>query len=748
MALWIFRVLVLREKLVMLVSLLFIFSYGGLAYFTVHHETSNINKDETVFEGYIYQDTVKVDGDLVRFEAELLRPDNKSEKVIIRKKLETSDEKTEWENSMTLDLIEFSGELKYPSEPSNFNQFNYRNFLLSENIYWVLEAQSIQDSHSEGGNLFRMFPIYFSYLREKAISFIDNHFTYPLNNYIQLLFLADRDGFSQETYDYFRYLGIVHLLSISGLHVSLIINNCEHLLLKMGLTKKESGVFLLVILPMFGTITDWGMSVLRSITQTIIQILCLFLPIKLSQMDKWSIALVFVIILNPYNVWKVGFQLSFALSFFLIIMEEAKFLRKNYSISTHFVTSVVLFWAAIPILSYHFFEFSWAAVIVNLVFIPFFSLFIIPVLLLTLVVTIIIPLPIVSQVFQAISLLLIYGMEKIAESLSKIPFLTFNSGRFPPIIMVLLIVISLYLYILLEKGEYKKKRTCFVVSILFLLMFAQKHPFYGEIMMIDVGQGESILLRAPYSREIILIDTGGTIDFPEEEWQNRKEPYSIGKSILIPTLKSVGVSSIDKVILTHSDADHIQALSDLAKEITIKEIIGTSGTLNNEKFLAIKKNFSTQQPIISEVYPEEVLSNISKHIPLTILGPRSVGTGNNSDSLILYGTIGKKDWLFTGDISQIEESILQSSYSQIPVDILKVAHHGSNTSSSKEFVNWIDPEYAWISVGDNNRYGHPHQDVLNILFNQNVKVYQTNESGAIRFTYSFIKSKNKIQTVK
>ena len=228
--------------------------------------------------------------------------------------------------------------------------------------------------------------------------------------------------------------------------------------------------------------------------------------------------------------------------------------------------------------------------------------------------------------------------------------------------------------------------------------------------MIDVGQGDSSLII--YNDNVVMNDTGGTSN------------YNVSSGC-IKLLKSLGYSHIDYLILTHGDYDHMGDSIYLINNYNIKNIV-----LNNDSFNELESN------LIKELKKKKIkyYQNVEK-IPIsnniiTILNTEEYDN-ENDNSNVIYIELNNYKFMFMGDAGVDKEKDILERYNISNIDVLKVGHHGSKTSSSKSFINKINPKYSIISVGKNNRYGHPNKEVLNNL--DHSKIYRTDEDGSIMF---------------
>lgn len=267
----------------------------------------------------------------------------------------------------------------------------------------------------------------------------------------------------------------------------------------------------------------------------------------------------------------------------------------------------------------------------------------------------------------------------------------------PPIILLFCFFI-IYIYALNQWDIYKKK-IYFIYSLVILVLIISHsylNPF-GKVVMLDVGQGDCFIISFPFNKENIMIDTGGL------SYQD------VASKRIIPTLKYLGISQVDTLYISHQDFDHCGALESLKSQYSIKNVV--------TDFTRVKHQDATFKQLNQRLYDNE-----------------------NDNSLVIYTTLGGLSYLFTGDISSDVENDLIKQYPNLDVDVLKVSHHGSNTSSSNVFIQSIRPTISLISVGKNNRYGHPSKEVLVRLNAYGNIVKRTDETGTIFIYFTEHKS--------
>lgn len=299
-------------------------------------------------------------------------------------------------------------------------------------------------------------------------------------------------------------------------------------------------------------------------------------------------------------------------------------------------------------------------------------------------------------------------------------------------------------------------------ALVFLLYGGYQSPSMhgaGLVQFLDVGQGDAILVTTPEGKHV-LIDGGGTVNFRKEKdaWKERKAPYEVGAKVVVPLLKKRGVHQLEAVIMTHGDQDHIGGLQAVLQEIPVKSVV-FNGTLTESATFRKLMLTAVQQGIpIYEAGVDREVWKLDSHTEIQFLAPVFLENGEakkplplikeqNHASLVFVLQMNGSRFLFTGDTDQAaEHKILLHLEERSPqddlvsrgaaaddrIDVMKVAHHGSKTSTSALWLNAWKPKASVISAGVNNMYGHPHPDVVGRLERSSTLIYQTNLQGEIQ----------------
>ena len=634
------------------------------------------------------------------------------EKIITYYYFENEDEKKLFSDDYSLgDYIILTGTLIKPTQNYNFNLFNYKTYLENKNIYFTMSVESFSIIESNSNLLVGLKnSIYkriakISYGKEYVSAFVLGKTTYIESIYKES----------------FRKNGISHLFAISGMHISFFSLFLLFILKKIGIEENKKYIIIILFLSIYAFIANFSPSILRATL--------FFLFLSINKIFFFHIKTFNIVILtfslltfvNPLYLFDTGFQYSFIISFFLVRFSFILNKSKNYFI-TAFLVSFISFMASIPLTIFNFYQLNFLSPFINILLVPFVSLLVFPMALLTLI------FPFLSFFFN----ILIIVLETLSLYFANFTFITFVFAK-PPLIIVVLYYLLIYLFFL-----FFKKRWLTVMLLVFLLHANIAHfNKYPYLISLYVGQGDSTLISYENSKCNILIDTGGIQSYNREDWEKSTNTYSLAKQTLIPVLQSHGISHLDYLIITHGDYDHIGEAIDLVENFKVKKVIFNFNEIN-----------SNEEKLIEKLKVLNINYIIYNFINLNIENVKIVNFkeyGNENDnSLITFFNINDYKLLFPGDISKEVELDLIKYYPNLSLDILKLSHHGSNSSSAELFLKQTNPEYAIISAGVNNKFNHPSTEVLNILNDQEIKSLSTINNGSIKIIF---KSQIEIYTV-
>ncbi|AIE60810.1 DNA internalization-related competence protein ComEC/Rec2 [Bacillus methanolicus] len=714
-----------KYKMTAIFAVFFIFFLSAKGSFL--YKKTDFSGDETNFLIYFNKE-LHVDGELMKTYA----ADQKTgEEFAIRYRVLSKEEKAALPDFLLGKQCLAVGKLEKPALPRNKNAFNYRKYLNREGIHWVLK---IDDIHFQTCKPQSSFLISLRILRQNGISYIERYFPDNAAQVSAALIFGERNLYEPEILKTYEKIGIVHLLAISGLQVSLLSGMIFIFGLRIGITKERMQNALLIVLPVYGILTGASPSVIRAVIMTILVLISLKFTFKhrLSPIDAVSIALMCYTFFNPFVIYNAGFQLSFTVSYCLILSASSILPRFKSHILALLATTLISQLSSLPIVLFHFYEISIISLLANLFFVPLYSFVFTPAALISFMIHFISP-KLAAPLVNFFDSLVTFS-NGIAHILSEFPYATVTLGR-PHLIVLLLYVITLLLFFYL----WEKKKVLIrifwipVVSMIIQGMLHYISP-YGEVTFIDVGQGDSILIRLPHGQGTFLIDTGGTIRFEKEKWQERKKDFEVGKNVVVPFLKSKGITTIDKLILTHGDQDHIGGAHALLEEMNVKEILLPLIAEKSELERKIIKKADEKNIPVKFAKGQEGWKSGNSLFQILLPVEKQVLDRNNG-SIVILAKIGGLKWLLTGDLEKEGEEVLVNNYKHTAIDVIKVGHHGSKSSTSDELLRHFSPKGAIISAGENNRYGHPHKEVLHRLEKYKIKIFRTDQQGAV--TYSF-----------
>ena len=604
------------------------------------------------------------------------------------------------EKLMLGDRVLIKGRLEKPSNNTNFNQFNYKKYLYNNKIYCIFNIESI---YLVDGNKKLTYNIK-NFIRGR----IDKYDT-KTSSYLKAFILGDTSNIDSSTKENYRILGISHLLSTSGMHISLFTGILMFLLKKINMKEFIRYLIIFVFLLFYMFLTGFTPSILRSGVCFIFNSINKLLKLEVKSINVFIFAISIIIFINPFIVYNMGFIFSSVTSFYLICFSSI--INKSSGIRKSIIISFIANLATFPLVIYNYFEINLLGVIYNIFFIPIISIVIFP---LSLISFIIFP---ISKVL----LLFINVVEYIMNCLVKIDSVLIMSKPSILLIIIYYIVITVVLYCLNKN----KKRAIFLFIILVFIHYNKNMIFKSTYLLaLDVGQGDSFLFHS--NNNTFLVDTGGSF----------YDDNNVNSTKVSNVLKSLGIRKIDYIFITHGDIDHIGYCRSLLDDFRIGKVYFNANKYNNNE-LNLQKFLKKHEIGYEKIGKTKFMMGKFSIYAL------SIDFNNENDSSIMLAiNVEKLKLLFMGDSGKTLENYLLKNAVLGKVDILKVGHHGSKTSSSKEFINEINPKYSIISVGKNNRYGHPNKEVLENL--ENSKIYRTDQDGSIMFKIK--NNKLKIET--
>lgn len=627
-------------------------------------EKSTYYEDEKSITGFVTN--IKEEKDKITFD---LKDNNNKYRVTLKDKCEFS----------LGDKVLVNGKVYTPYNNTIFNLFNYRKYLLSKGIEYAIKPSYVKVI-KENEN-------FFYNVKNQIIRRIDN---YKSKAYLKTFVLADTSLLDEKTKENYQLMGVSHLLAVSGMHVSIILLVLNFVLKKFKL--KNIIIFLFLLFFLF--LTNYPESLMRTVLFLTLKYFNKKFSVNYKHENVLVITGCFLLLLNPYLIYSVGFLFSFTISYFIILVSK-KIKGNNYLVRL-FMISLISFLASVPIMAHAFFKVNLLSTIFNVIMVPIFSFLIFPLGILTFFI----------HFLDEIFFCFIEILESIVNFLSSFDFFIIILSK-PNFIFIFLYYFSLYTFIKVRK-EY------ILIFIITFLLNVNSRFFINEpeVVFLDVGQGDSIIFIYPHGKTI-MIDTGGSYN----------DDYSIGKEKIIPYLNSLGISKIEYLILTHGDADHMKEAVTLVNDFKVENVV-----FNNDDFNDLELNLIRVLNEKEISYHQDVKELNVGNDKLYFLNDM-IYDNENDNSNVIYTELNGFKFLFMGDVGTKVEEYLLENYNLENIDVLKVGHHGSKTSSSKEFIDVVNPRYSVISVGKNNVYGHPNDSVLDNL--EESKIYRTDLDGSV-----------------
>lgn len=613
------------------------------------------------------------------------------------------------------DSLYIEGEFKQPEEARNYKGYNYKQYLKTKKIIGTVELEKVKILKSSNGSFIHNIQ---KYIRDT----INGTLTDEEGNLLLAILLGDKDKLSEDIQESFKTSNLSHMLAVSGAHVSYIILGLTYVLQNSIIGKKNGKIVCIIFLLAFMAITNFTPSVTRA---CIMAILTLFSSIIYRKSDVYtniSVAALITLIFNPYSLLDLGFQLSYGGTIGIIIFIKRIQEKKSNSKVINYIKQMALvsIYAniiIIPIMMYHFNTVSFTFIISNIMASPILGIIVITGFLFIIASITVKPLTRLIAIFikPILSILI-----KISQICSKLPFS--NILVVTPYMFNVISYYAIILYCIKSKKNNKCKIIICLLIVLILINFIiYIFPQKLRIFFIDVGQGDSTLIITP-DKKTVLIDGGGS------------DSFDVGEKVLLPYLLDRRILKVDYVLISHFDTDHCGGILTIMEKVKVKNIIISEQAEHSENYERFKKLMIHKKIRLIEVKKGDKIK-IGRYSEFKILFPTSRLLSENplnNNSIVAQFNYNNFKMLFTGDIEKLaEQQILKTEKAEIRADILKVAHHGSKTSSIPEFIKAVRPKIALIGVGKNNTFGHPNQQTIKNLENIKCRIYRTDLQGEI-----------------
>jgi len=618
------------------------------------------------------------------------------------------------------DLIRVNITLKEPMCARNPGNFDYKQYLMTLDISAtgvINENVKIVKEGNSPDNIIKMIGIKVN--RGMVLSL--RRLLPDRESYItEAIFTGNKEYLDEEITGAFNDAGISHFMAVSGSHVVFFLLPVTFLLEKFSLKKQHRYIAEIVAMFIYLTITGFAVPVMRAVIMMSLSRIAFILRKDKDYLISFLLALLIVVLINPYAIYAVGTQLSFGAVFFikylspLINTHFEKYKIYNNlpkQVKSGIALSIAVQVGVLPIMINNFKIQSIAVIGANLICAPLVEVimvFAMPAFILEFA-----KIHFLAHFFVNVAYTAGEAVVFIAKYMAIISGWDFINIMQMSAISVLIYYLCLFGIISLKKLK-KQYVICLILMVLLNGIIFPTNTL--EIVCLDVGQGDSIFFRTP-SGNAYMIDCGSS---------NVKE---VGKYRILPFLKSERVDRLSALFITHPDTDHLSAFEELAKDIHIEKLILPDSLYSDdelEKLIVTAENFG-----IDIVYFKKGNVLIDGNVNINCLHPypEYFFDTSNSVSIVMEVEYGDFKGLFTGDIEGKGEGEIHDKLGDY--DFLKVAHHGSKYSTSNKFLERVKPEIAVISCSESNKYGHPHIEVMDRLDIYADNIFITKESGAV-----------------
>ena len=618
------------------------------------------------------------------------------------------------------DLIEIKGEYSAPEVARNYKGFDYSQYLKTLNIYGTIK---VEESKIINKNQLSPILISINNIKEKMIDNANRNMPKRTANLLLGILIGERDNIQEDIIESFRTANLSHILAVSGAHTSYIILGITYLISKSKTPKRIGYIITIINLLIFIIITGASYSVVRACIMAIVVIGAKICYRKENFFTSICISLIIILIQNPFAINDIGLKLSFMGTAGIVIFNKSitnffiklKIKQKiAEALSVTFSAQLMI----MPITILNFNTISLTFFISNILASPLLGIIIIFGFISIFISSILNPISKILFLILHIFLELLILVSKVTEKIQGSSILVKTPNILFAIVYYILILFFNYFFVIKQNPTrrfHKKiikiitikniKNAFKVIAVVFLIMLLLTrivriiNPTL-KIYFIDVGQGDSTLIVTPKNKKI-LIDGGE------------------GKTnVLFQYLLDRRINKIDYIIISHFDSDHCNGLIEIIEKMRVENIVMSKQSKESEEYKKILEIIKQKNIKVSSVKAEDKII-IEKNLYTKILNPAEKFEFQDLNNNAIVAKLVYKNFsmLFTGDIEKAEENLAKKYKNELKSTILKVAHHGSKTSTSEEFLKYVEPQIALIGVGENNKFGHPNQITIEKLKN-------------------------------
>ena len=550
------------------------------------------------------------------------------------------------------------------------------------------------------------------------------------------------DGIDHQTVQDFSATGIVHILSVSGAHIALVAGAVFWIMRRLAITEKCSALVACMVMLLYGIICGFSPPVSRSVIMGLIGMAAIGMGRMSQASHALSLAVLGMLIWEPRILFDISFQLSVGctaglLFIYPLLSQSLHKVLPAYAISA-LSTTLSAQLAVLPLLSWYFGFFSLISLVANIVVVPLLE----GVILLGLTgVVIAVGFPDISHALFVLASMLTGAAVEINRVLTKFPFGSVAlSGMGKGTCFVF--YLSLFWFLCASGKEKYSPGAIFTrwprqTAVAGVLIFSG--IFYNALVpgplsvhFIDVGQGDATLIVTPH-RRAILVDAGGAM-------VSDNNKFDVGERVVVPYLRHYGVNRLDLLILTHNHQDHAGGAAAVANMVGAHQILLHQEEKASQAIMRLQQVTKEEGMRSPDRLEEFMIDGVKVQLfqigetdgQIAVAGKKMSSSSENERSTVVRAEYGKHSVLLTGDLEgESEKKLIETKMKSSTV--LKVGHHGAKRSSKPEFLLRVAPQYAVISVGAGNQFGHPSPETLHRLVEWPLTVFRTDKDGAVVF---------------
>ncbi len=656
--------------------------------------------------------------------------------VILQSKIETSVLKM-----LTYGrIIKLKGELTSVQTARNPGEFDFKNYLNLNGIYALFYPDKIDESDISVNNS-QNFKNSFVYpVRRSIAKKLDGFIGGEESKFLKGLIIGERSEIPLEIKTAFINSGVMHILAVSGLHVAIVTLILLVIFQVLRIPEKVRIILTSVLLIYYIFLTGSAPSVTRSVIMAVVFLFGKLLERKSDIYNTLAFSAVIILLIDAKELFQPGFQLSFVAVLSIVYLfpkvyslreflpERVREFRIIKIIFSLFSISVAAGIGTLPFVSVYFNKISLISFLANLIIVPLVNV----VLALGMLTTILAYVcNWLASIYAEVTSFIAWLLLKCVSFLGSLPF-AYIDAKFS---LVSLLMFYTIIGVIINFGNREVIKRFVIVFLILLNLWLYSGYIFNDkqhrlsVTFLDVGQGDAIFIEFP-DNKTMLVD-GGPKTFGMDA----------GIRFIIPFLKYEHIRKINTIIVTHPDADHLGGIPTIMRYLEVEQIRDTKFNCQTVLCQDYKKVIDS---INVTHFIQDHLSaiDLSDTYRVYVLNPSGTSSTNglyrlqdeNNKSIVLKIVFGKTSLLLTGDAEFEAEALMNKRFGDfLRSDILKVAHHGSKNGTSDDYLRYVKPKKAVISVGEKNKFGHPSEEVIERLKKYGCEIIRTDKSGAVIF---------------